>query len=72
MLAFRNNVIWPHIYQEEAVGLHFMYYLDYLRVRKFRYPSTSSSSDAQSEGEVSSFSQPIKTKIAVGATLSNK
>jgi hypothetical protein len=54
------------------VGLHFMYYLDYLRVRKFRYPSTSSSSDAKSEGEVSSSSQPIKTKIAVGATLSNK
>jgi hypothetical protein len=35
---FRDNIIWPHIFEEEASGLHFLYFLDHLRVRKYRYP----------------------------------
>eukprot|EP01041_Mallomonas_annulata_P005471 gene5471-11008_t len=35
--TFREKVIWPHIYTEERTNLHFMYYLDYLRITMHDY-----------------------------------
>ena len=34
---FKENVVWPHIMKEEQHGLHFLYYLDYLRVHPYRF-----------------------------------
>ena len=34
---FKENVVWPHIMKEEQEGLHFLYYLDYLRVHPYRF-----------------------------------
>lgn len=35
--AFRNGIIWPHIFAQEESGLHFLYYLDHLRVAQYSY-----------------------------------
>jgi tRNA pseudouridine(38-40) synthase len=37
MQRFRDEVVWPHIYEEEGKGLQFMYYMDFVRVNAFDY-----------------------------------
>jgi tRNA pseudouridine38-40 synthase len=37
MTTFKQDVIWPHIMQEERENLHFLYYMDNLRVHPYHF-----------------------------------
>ena len=37
MSQFKKNIIWNHIFKEELKGLHFLSYLDFLRVSNHNY-----------------------------------
>ena len=60
MTAFKQDVIWPHIMQEEREKFHFLYYLDNLRVHPYHFHIKEFKSNDESRKKEEIISSDVK------------
>jgi hypothetical protein len=57
MSRFKRETVWPHIAKQEREEMHFLFYLDYLRVFPYSFyvkdPSASASASASAGASAS-------------------